>query len=142
MPSEYSPTSDADVETTVRALTGYETDELDASRFQSLLDLTKLTLINETSVDPSTGDDEPWYDDEGLAQAVLFTTAIRVKCAVENYSVDRWDFGDQTLDVRGAGDADQVQFERWMVAAANGIDASAVAEDDTPSPSNTASYIT
>lgn len=142
MPSNYTPTSDAEVESVVRAITGYDDSELPSKQFQTLLDLTKLTLVNETNLSSTQGNDDPWYSDDGLGQALVFTAAIRTKVAVENYSVDRWDFGDQTLDVRGAGDADQIQFQEWMERANDGLDASNKADDDTPIPSNTSSYIT
>lgn len=142
MPSDFAPTTDGDVKTTVRHLTGYDGTELSDAEFSTLLDLTKLTLVNETSVTSDEGDNDVWYTDNGLGQALIFTTAIRAKATVENYSVDRWDFADQQIDVRGAGDPDQVQFQRWMKGAANGLDASSEYEDDDPTPSNTASYIT
>jgi len=144
MTHNYAPSSDADVESMVRAVTGYEDtpDELSSATFGTILDLSKLTLTTETSIDDDEADNDVWYTDAPLGQALVFVTAIRAKVAVENYSITSWTVGDQTIDVRNAGDAEQVQFDQWMSYVADGISQSDNAEPSSPSPSNTASFIT
>jgi len=110
------PTDDADTRQLVRALTQYEdnTDELPRSELDTHIRLAKMRLQTQT-------DKSDFYKIDGLGQALVATTAILAKAAVENYSVDRWDLGVGTIDVGSAGDADVVQFSEWASMAAEGL---------------------
>lgn len=134
--ASYSITGDADLKTKVRGLTLYEdtADELDATTLSTQIDIAKLRVKNKT-------DSDSWYSDDGLGQVLLGVTAILAKNAMENYSVSSWSIGDQVIDVNGAGDRDQSQFEDWNDMVLEGLQATNVTIDTGPSPSNTSSYI-
>jgi len=71
----------------------------------------------------------------------LGTTSILAKAAVENYSVDRWSVGADDIDVSGAGDADQMQFEMWNTLINEGLSDSSAEKTSSPVPRNSANYI-
>ena len=129
--SDHSIDDDSDLKEMVRGLTHYgdNAEELPDSDLETQIRVGKLRLKNKTDID-LTGD-EPFYSDDGIAQALLFTTCILAKCAVENYSVDRWDIGVAQIEVREAGDADQVQFQQWAELVAEGLHAS---DENTSGP--------
>jgi len=129
------PTDDADTRQLVRALTQYEdnTDELPRSELDTHIRLAKMRLQTQT-------DKSDFYKIDGLGQALVATTAILAKAAVENYSVDRWDLGVGTIDVGSAGDGDVVQFSEWASMAAEGL-ADAGLNSNTATNINSAGYI-
>lgn len=122
----------------VRGLTLYEdtADELPSSTLDTLVKTAKMRLQNKYGSDS-------FYSDSGLGQALVGATAIIAKSAVENYSVDRWDVGEGDIDVSGAGDADQVQFQQWARLTAEGVTSSDAVSDDSASPTgiNSSPYI-
>jgi hypothetical protein len=106
------PEDDEDVRTLVRGLTLYEDspDEIPESTLKTQTRLAKMQLSTETSSDD-------FYADDALGEALVYTTAILAKVAIENYSITRWDLGVGEIDVSGAGESEQVQFQQWADAA-------------------------
>lgn len=112
----YDITSDADVKELFRALTLYDDspDEINSGTLDTQIRAAKIRLSNKV-------DSDSWYSDSGLGQALLYTTMILGKCAMENYSVSAWDMGGGSIDVSGAGDDEQAQFSEWADAVSEGI---------------------
>lgn len=90
-------------------------DEVTSTELTSHIHNAQLRLVNETG-------SQAWYSDTGLMQALLYSTLIEAKLAIENYSVSSWDVGAGRIDVSGAGDNDQAQFEQWAEWVSQGID--------------------
>jgi len=132
--SLYDVTSDSELKTRVRALTGYEDtpDELSGTDLDSLVNAAKHRLAVQTG-------SENWYSDSAMGMALVGTTCIIAKSAVENYSVSSWTIGDQTIDVNGAGNVEQAQFQQWSQMVATGIRQSG--DTKTAVPTNTTDYI-
>jgi len=130
------PVDDADAQTLVRGLTLYEdnSDELPASDLSTHLRIAKMRLNTKT-------DSSEFYSDNGLGQALVATTAIVAKAAVENYSITRWDLGVGEIDVSGAGDEDVAQFSQWASMAAEGIANSKEGGSQSATNINSGSYI-
>jgi len=135
--AQYAPTSESELKTMVRGLTLYDdtADELPNSDLQTQIAVAQMMLKNRTG-------SEDFYTDSGLGQALVGTTAILAKAAVENYSVDRWSVGADDIDVSNAGDADQMQFEAWNMLINDGIaESDSASKTTTPIPKNSANYI-
>lgn len=126
--SEHQLQNDSDLKDVVRALTLYEDsqDELPDAKLDAQIRGAKIKL--STKVDSTN-----WYSDSGLSTALLGTTLIYAKCAVENYSITRWDIGGQYIDVSGANDTDQPQFNEWAAMVADGLADSDAYENNVPS---------
>lgn len=136
MPDFY-PSSETEALELVRGLTLYEdsSNELPTDDLKTHLKIAKMRLFTKTGSDS-------FYSDDGLGQALVATTAIIAKSAIENYSIDRWDLGQGEIDVRNAGDEDVSQFAQWAQMAAEGISSSDTStRSSTPIPSNTAAYM-
>lgn len=116
-----SPSIDSlsDLRARVRATTLYEDspDELPQSDLDSLIENAQLRLSNRTG---STN----WYSDNGLSQALLYASAIEAKASLSNFTVTRWDIGAGEIDVSGASDTDQAQFQLWADWVAQGLSSS------------------
>jgi hypothetical protein len=110
------PTDKSDVRELVRGLTLYEddADEIPQSTLDTQIQLAQMKLKTLTA-------DSDWYTNEDLGQALVGTTAILSKCAIENYSVSSWDMGAASIDVSGAGDDEQMQFQQWADLVAEGL---------------------
>ena len=122
---------DADLKEMVRSITDYDREHLDDPTLDMQIRAAKLRVKNEA-------DSSKFYEDDGLSQALLYTTAILAKCAAENYSLDRWNLGDAQIEARYAGDSDQAQFAHWAEMAAEGIRSSEEASvQPTPEFTNT-----
>ncbi len=131
---DFDITSDSDLREYFRALTLYDdtADEIQKSTLNTQISVAKLKLKNEAN---ST----EWYSDSGLGQALLGTVLILGKAAIENYSVSRWDLGDAEIDVSGASDSEQVQFEEWATLVSDGLKASNV-DSGTQTPQFTKTF--
>jgi len=116
--TEYQLSSDTDLKEVVRALTLYDDteDELPASTLDTQVRAAKIKLSTKLDTDPTD-----WYSDSGLSTALLGATLILSKCAVENYSITRWDVGGQYIDVSGNGDTDTPQLNEWNTLIADGL---------------------
>jgi len=126
----FAPTDRADVREYVRQVTDYDDTELGVADLDGQIDIAEMVVYNRTSSDA-------FYHDVGLGQALVFTTAILAKVSMENYSVTRWNIGDQYIDAGSDGATDQ-QIQQWNEMVRQGITNS----NETPSgPRNTASYI-
>lgn len=130
----YAPTSDGEVETYVRALTDYDdaADELPISTFGTQLKIAKLRLNNRVNSDD-------WYSDAGLGQALVACTAIMCKATVENFSIDSWTIGDQSVEAANANPAQSQQLTLWNDMLVEGLDSSRAGADNQLS--NSASFI-
>ena len=135
--TQYAPADEDELLTQVRALTLYDDtrDELPNATLQTQIGVAQMMLKNKTG-------SENFYTDSGLGQALLGTTAILAKAAVENYSVDRWSVGADDIDVSGAGEADQMQFEMWNTLVNEGLsDSDTTKRTTSPVLRNSANYI-
>lgn len=135
---DYDIADDSELKSLVRSLTGYNKNTLGDGDLDNQIQIAKLKLTNEVDLDTSIAGD-PFYDDLGLSQALLFTTAIFTKAEVENVSVDSWDVGDVFIESRRAGDDEQAQFQQWAEYVQQGIQSSEVTEI-APLPNVTHSY--
>lgn len=135
MAIDYTVDSEADLKQLARGITGYEDtpDELPASDMSTLIQVAAMNVQNDTG-------SEKWFSDSGLGQALLFTLSVRAKERVENYSVSSWSVGDQTINVQGAGDDEQAQFQNWNEQINKGLEASDVVTTGF-APKNNSSYI-
>lgn len=135
---DYDIADTSELKALVRTLTGYNSQTLSDSDLDNQIQIAKLQLANKVDLDPSLAGN-PFFDDLGLSQALLFTTAIFVKAEVENVSVDSWDVGDVFIRTTRAGDDEQAQFQQWAEYVREGIQASEVT-DIGPLPNVTHSY--
>ncbi len=128
--SEHQLQSDIDLKDVVRSLTMYEDsrDELPESDLDSQIRAAKIRLSTKLDQDPTD-----WYSDNGLSTALLGTTLILAKCAVENYSITRWDIGGQYIDVSGKGDTDTPQLNEWNQMIADGLEDADMYSTQVPS---------
>lgn len=76
----YDITSDSDLQTAVRTETGYDEGTLSTDDLNSLIDSAKRVMALKAGV-------TDFYDDRGLAVALLGVTAAKCKGAVENSPV-------------------------------------------------------
>jgi|APHM01.1.fsa_nt_gi hypothetical protein len=132
--TELIPQSNAELRRFVRTITNYERADVSNSELDTHIKLAKLRIKNETN---STD----FFTDDGLAQAVLFTTAILVKSAVENYSVSGYIVGGQEIDVSDVSAPDSAQFQTWSTLISDGLESSAQTVRGAEGLTNTASYI-
>lgn len=134
MSVSFAPSTDSDVRRQVRALTDYadDPDELPQSKLDDIIEIAKLRLYNEV-------DSDNFYEDAGLGQALVATTAILAKARVENFSVSSWSIGDQTIDTSTVADSDAVQFKEWNQMHLDGLDASS--ESGSAVPRNTTEFM-
>lgn len=135
--STFEISSDAEVKHKVRALTGYEDsdDELPEPTLDALLDISKSRLSTKAG-------SQAWYTDPSLGQALLGVTAILAKSSVENYSVDSWTIGEESINVSGSGDDSDAQFSHWNQLVVEGLKSSNNADTEhNLSVSNTSEYI-
>lgn len=131
--SEIAPTDDADAIDLIRTITDYDATVVAKTELEQHLRLAKLRLGNRV-------DSTEWYDDSGLGQALVYTAAIFLKGAVENYSVDSYSLGDIDIEVEDGTEEDKAQLQQWMRAADRGIQNSSVTGPQNRF-SNTTSYI-
>ncbi|MDB9247455.1 hypothetical protein PN419_00340 [Halorubrum ezzemoulense] len=127
----FVPTDDADVREYVRQVTDYNESTLNKPTLRAKLDIAKSVLYMKTNSDA-------FYDDAPLGVALVFTTALLAKNAVENYSVTRWNIGNQYIDAGTESSSGDSQIQQWNTFVRMGIRRS----DETPTgPRNTADYI-
>lgn len=116
--------TDAELRDQVRSLTNYDQSELSTEDLKTELSVAKLVIKNRADVDMTKS--EPFYNDDGLTQALLFTTCIFAKAGVENIALDRWNVGDINIETWDVGDASAQQFKKWNTLVAEGLKASDV----------------
>jgi hypothetical protein len=134
----YDIADESELKSLVRTLTGYDNNTVSNDDLENHIQIAQLRLTNKVDLDTSTSGD-PFYDDIGLSQALLFTTALFTKAEVENVSVDSWDVGDVFIETRRAGDDEQAQFQQWAEYVREGIQSSDVT-DIGPLPNVSHSY--
>lgn len=121
----------------VRDKTLYEDSprELTASELESNIHDAMLRLEDDTGL-------SSFFADVGAQRATLYASCIEAKAAIENYSVTAWDVGAGNIDVSGAGDPDQFQFQHWADEVAAGLaNSSNATVDDVPTNIVTNSFI-
>lgn len=116
-----------------RAITQYSTTNISDD------DVDKLVKVSAMRVETKTGTDK-WFSDRALGQALLYTLCIELKAAVENYSVDAWEIGDESIEVADGDGEASAQFTQWATAVAEGIEESTEVTGGYV-PSNTSSFI-
>lgn len=133
MAIDTSVDSESDLKTLTRSLTQYSDTNI------SPTDLDNLVRVAAMRVETKAGSDA-WFSDDELGKALLFTTCILTKASVENYSVNSWEIGDETIEVENASESESVQLSEWASAVADAIEES---EETTGGyvPSNTANFI-
>jgi hypothetical protein len=137
MSTSFEIKKDPELKERVRNLTGYEDneDELPNEQLQGIIDTAKLELSTEFS---STD----WYNDQPYTLVLLGTTCILAKSQVENYSVDSWSIGDESISVRDTDPSDSMQFQRWNDLINKGVKNSNVLRESKSSTlKNTSSFI-
>lgn len=135
--ASYEITSDRELMSRVRGLTGYEDmpDELPIQELESIVETAKL------NVDLEYGSTD-WYSDKGLGLVLLGTTCIYAKAQVENYSVQSYSIGDESVEVQDAGPEDSAQFQTWANLVSEGAkNSDSVDTSFSASMTNTSDYI-
>jgi len=112
MPANDQPwdvTSGTDVEASVRGLTDYGDAEIDDSTFTEILNAAKRELALRADV-------TDFYDDRGLAQALVGMTCVQAKAHVENQPVRTDNIGPNDVTFRTTdGSSLQVgQYEQMI----------------------------
>jgi len=136
MPS-YQIKDDIDLKDSVRDLTGYRDnrDELPEPELNGIIETMKLRLSTKFS-------DTNWYSDDGYSLVLLGATCIYCKAQVENYSVDSYSIGDESIEVSNATPEDSSQFQLWKDMVVEGTKNSSVLESSSSSRMlNTSEYI-
>jgi len=83
-----------------------------------------------------------FYADHGVQQALLYATMIESKLSIENYSVTRWDIPAGSIDVSGAGESDQAQFQQWANNVSQGLhNSTETSGSEYPTGINSTSFI-
>lgn len=116
--------SDSELRSQVRAITQYDDSDISTEDMKSQVSIAKLRLKNKTDVDVT--DVDPFYSDDGLTQALLFTTCILAKGTVENIALDRWNVGDVMIEAYEAGSSNDQQFQHWAELVNEGLQASEI----------------
>lgn len=117
--ASYSVSDENDLKAKARAITGYadNSDEIPAGDLGTLVEVAQLKVANEA-------DDDSWYSDDGLGQALLYTLCIRMKERAENHSVEAWSFSDNRIQARNASKEDLAQYQNWFEEAKRGLQTS------------------
>jgi hypothetical protein len=133
----YDINDDIDLKEKVRTLTGYEdsADELPDNQLDTLIESMKLKL----SVQYESTD---WYNDDAFSLVLLGVTCIYAKSQVENYSVESYEIGDESITVRDSDPEDSLQLQQWADLVNTGTKNSSVTDTDrSATMSNTSEYI-
>jgi len=101
----YDITSDSDLQTAVRTETGYDTGTLSADDLSSLIDSAKRVLALKAGV-------TSFYDDRGLAVALLGVLAAKCKGSVENSPVRVKNLAGQDVTFR-TSDGSSLQLGQY-----------------------------
>ncbi len=133
--SNLAPADDTELRETVRTVTNYAVEDVPDSDIDTHIQLAKLRIKNETGSDK-------FFSDDGLAQAVIFASAILLKSAVENYSISNYVVGGQEIDVSDVASADASQFKEWSSLVRDGLENSHETTRRYDGLRNTADYIT
>jgi len=101
----YDITSDSDLQTAVRTETGYDEGTLSTDDLNSLIDSAKRVLALKVGV-------TSFYDDRGLAVALLGVTCAKAKGAVENSPVRVKNLAGQDVTFR-TSDGSSLQLGQY-----------------------------
>lgn len=132
----YHITDDSTLKTRVRSATGYadNEDELLESDLDNLLNDAKLRVFLETQ-------SEAWYTDKGLGMVLLAYTNMRAKAAVENFAIDGYTLGNETVKTRNATPEQSQQIQQWADDVLAGLNASSLDSTTKLTVGNTSGYI-
>lgn len=128
---------DSELKEVVRSITNYDSTQLPSDDLDNQITVAKLRIKNKTQIDLTASD--PFYSDDGITQALLFTTCIFAKSTVENIAADRWTVGEVNIETFDVGDRNAQQFLKWAELVAEGLQASEV-EDEMPQLNVTNSF--
>lgn len=132
------PSDDTELTEAVRGETGYEdnSDEVPSSQMDVIVERAKGKLQMRTGVS-----DGAWYNDDGLAFALVAYTCMRAKAAVENISLGSYTLGQEQVSFDTDDVEDSQQLQQWAGDVADGL-AFSDADDDTGNlPRNTSDYV-
>ena len=114
-------TSDSDLKNAVRSLTQYDDAELSTSELDELIKGSKRILALKAGV-------KDFYQDRGLAVALLGTLAARSKAAVENSPLQVKDVSGQNVTFR-TSDGDSLQVAQYEEMTRLGLSESTKTDD-------------
>ena len=136
MTDDYEITSNEDLKTYVRTLSGYGSsdDELPKDTLDSIIGATKLELKMK-------GGSDMWYSDAGLGLMLLGYTLINVKSQVENIVIEEYQLGNERVRTRNASSQDNQQLNRWAQMIRTGMYASTTFSHNRPKMRMSGSYI-
>lgn len=132
--ADWDITDDDELESAVRAETGYDESDLSNDRLFSILDRAKHLLNLKTG-------ESDWYTDSGLGFALFGYACIRAKSSVENIPLDSYDLLDESVSFNTDDPNDSVQLQQWHQDVKVGLQASSATDTTTRKPTNTADYI-
>lgn len=116
---DFSVTSDSEVTSRVRTITGYDDqpDELPQADLSSLLDAAKSKVYSDSET-------TAWYSDHNMGEVLVYTLAIISKLRVENYSVKKWSLGNESITTLNANPDEEGQLNFWLDIINNNLDES------------------
>jgi len=114
-------TSDSDLKKAVRSLTQYDDGELPTAELDELIKDSKRILALKAGV-------KDFYQDRGLAVALLGTLAARSKAAVENSPLQVKDVSGQNVTFR-TSDGDSLQVAQYEEMTRLGLSESTETDD-------------
>lgn len=128
---EFTVDDDSDIKKYVRGVTFYDDtrNELPEAKLETQIELAK----NRLSVKYGIGSTD-YFNDDNLAQALIYGTAIYCKGAVENYSVGSWDFGDERIESHDIPPEESIQLNQWANAVDDALDNSDSVQNNTGGP--------
>lgn len=115
----FSVTSDTETMNRVRTITGYDDvpDELPQGVLTNLIDAAKAKIYSEAE---STA----WYSDHFMGEVLVYTLAVMSKLRVENYSVQKWSLGNESVTTLNANPEEEGQLMMWIDIINNNLEES------------------
>lgn len=113
----FTVTSDTDLVDRVRFITGYEDDpkELPSSDMDGLIQAAKSDVYSEAET-------TEWYDEHHLSEVLVYTTCIKCKLHIENYSVSKWSIGNESVSTLQAVPDEEGQLMEWYSEVEDNLD--------------------
>lgn len=134
--AEWDIEDDAELKTAVRHETGYtDQEDLGDGRLSSIIDRSKQRVSLRTGA-------TDWFTDSGLGFALFAYACIRAKSSIENIPLESYNLLDEEVTFDTDDPEDSIQLQQWHDDVQAGLsNSSAVGDEHTRLPSNSADYI-
>lgn len=131
---DWDITSNEELKDAVRSLTQYDKERLDVTELDALVDDGKRTLALKADI-------TQFFDDRGIAVALLGIVAARAKGAVENSPVEVKDISGQNVRFRSST-GDSLQLSQYESLTQLGLSESEKTDDTAEMITFTNDYLT